>query len=766
MRLKIEEIATKNKILFIGDHTHTVVTALKKNLKPYHFTFFFSSVMPQQVYQYYAVFVFNDQKQTQQALKLLQHTSPSQNSTALIIFFVHDKNSAQKLAHRINQSLYPQVKIINTDARDDKETINKILWFAFSQSAELFLNFEKTLPPIESKCKQKIPYIKIHTSFILQKKKIVVWILLIFLFVEFFFIVPLGISSLLMYQSIQALHRSDIIKSKQYLAFSKPFFSVAYTSYKAARPVLSFLYLALIPDTIINIEENSIYALNDAIASIENSKQLILLILKIDKTHNEKNEATVRIQLLQQSAHNLTKRLAFLEQKLNYAIDPIPKIQKKIQDILRALRSIEIFLSHADLLLGKNGARKYLLLFENNMELRAGGGFIGSFGIVSFDSYTLQSLEVKDVYEADGQLKVHIEPPEAIATYLHQPHWFLRDSNFSPDFQENFEKAEDFLKKELNLANFNGGIALTTTALNTIIGAFGSVYIPDYQDTVTKDNFYIKAQTYTEKNFFPGSTQKKNFLSSLTRSLMLSLDRVSLKDLAEAIRQSLDDKQIVLYMKDEVFKNNTDNLHWNGKLIVPQCANNLSPCINDNIFVVDANLGVNKANFFISRLIAIKVKIEKDGVINNILSVSYKNDSPGEVFPGGTYKNYFQVYLPQDITVREITKNGTLVKRYETRATDHFTILAFYFEIPPQKTAHIKILYRLAQTIQKGTQKYQLVIQKQIGAINNDVHFELQTPNAISIISKNFPALAKERRLVYNTTLSSDKIFIIELIKE
>jgi len=48
------------------------------------------------------------------------------------------------------------------------------------------------------------------------------------------------------------------------------------------------------------------------------------------------------------------------------------------------------------------------------MELRPGGGFIGSYAILSVDKGKITNFKIYDVYDADGQLKNHIEPPFAI----------------------------------------------------------------------------------------------------------------------------------------------------------------------------------------------------------------------------------------------------------------------------------------------------------------------------------------------------------------
>ena len=91
--------------------------------------------------------------------------------------------------------------------------------------------------------------------------------------------------------------------------------------------------------------------------------------------------------------------------------------------------------------LTEKNPKKYVIFFANNMELRPGGGFIGSFGIFEIGNYSIGEIKIYDIYDADGQLTVHLDPPKPIAQYLHVPHWFFRDSNFSPDFFTNLPRA-------------------------------------------------------------------------------------------------------------------------------------------------------------------------------------------------------------------------------------------------------------------------------------------------------------------------------------
>lgn len=762
MSLSTEEIKQSAKILFIFRKKTPLIGLLKNKLSQYQYEVFSSARLPQRLDQFKYVFIF-DEKKAINKVKTHCNASLQTNKYQILIILINQRKEIEKLSHFISTQKIGNLKIINIDEAlfDNESLVEKIIWFMVSKSKERALNLERLIKKERAGVEKRPTWPSLKIS----KRRIFLLLCLFFFFVEIFFIFPLLGTGFFLYQSAKAIENEKLQESKNYLAYASPLLSLTRKTYRLSRPIFSFFYLALLPDDIISLEENSYSLLQTAFETMENGKKIIPLMLNY-KENQEKRELLARLAKFKSQTEELSKKMSLVSQRMNYKVKKAQQIKLKLIEVEETINQLKKFLVHLDELLGKNGEKNYLVLFQNNMELRPGGGFIGSFGILTFADYKLKNLKIEDVYEADGQLKAHVEPPLAIKKYFHQPHWFLRDSNFSPDFPENLEKAEFFLEKEMGLTNFAGGIGITTTAINYLLEGFGDVYLPDYDEMINKDNFYIKTQLYAEKNFFPGSIQKKTFLSSLVRTLLLKLEDASYKKLAYALKRSLAEKQIVLHFKNENLNEEVNLFGWGGKMVVPKCAEQLQNCVVDNFFPVDANLGVNKANFFLSRLINFKVKIKESGEIEDLLSLTFKNDSPTEIFPGGTYKNYFQVFLPKNSLVKQVTKNGVLVENYEERDENQFKIVAFYFEVPPQKTAEIKINYLLREKITKGRNIYQLVIQKQIGSANNDLILEFYFPKNIFVINQNFSTLAKENSLIYNTSLSTDRIFFIELTKE
>ena len=198
-------------------------------------------------------------------------------------------------------------------------------------------------------------------------------------------------------------------------------------------------------------------------------------------------------------------------------------------------------------------AKTYLLLFQNNMELRPTGGFIGSFALLTINSGKIIEFKILDVYDADGQLKGHVDPPYPIRKILNQPNWFLRDSNFDPDFAKSAVQAAWFLQKELG-KSVDGVIAVNAFFLQNLLKVTGPLDLPDFNnEVVSADNFFSKSEVYIQKDFFPGSAQKKDFLTAVSSAMQLKLisdKNLSWMELMIAVKNALDEKNILLWGVD------------------------------------------------------------------------------------------------------------------------------------------------------------------------------------------------------------------------
>jgi len=766
MKLKVELENAGQKILIVEKKPTPFAANLKEELTKYDNEIFLSPKPPNKLDRFHYCFFINETYPLENLIE--------KSYREVIFIFVNQRKQAQKYDAFIRQMDMKRVKVVNYKGSVYLNPHNRdaIIWFALSKTKETLLNLQQTLAAKqpEHPAADWSPKPAVAPKFVfdwhrrIKPKSLIIGFIGFFVAYHFLFILPLLGSSYLFYRSANYLKQNQIEKTRFSANEGAILLSLSNSLYHIPRQTFLFFSIAAWPDNLIQINEKTNLSLKETLATHENSRQIFRLLLKKDKTLQEKENMLLRIESLKKAIADLNENSSFLEQKIVTAIPKLKRLREDLNQISDSLGKVSRLLSFSDYFLAKDGEKKFLLLFANNMELRPGGGFIGSFGILTMKDLTLEEIKIYDVYDADGQLIAHVEPPAPLKKYLEQPHWFLRDSAFSGDFSENYEQAVFFLGKELNLNGFSGGILITTSAIQNILGAFDKIYLPDFNESVTPENFYIKAQLYAEKNFFPGSTQKKSFLSSLTRQLMINLENVAPSQLVKGIKKSLDEKQIVIYFDSPDIQKTVNSFYWSGRIIDPHCPPNLTNCYADSIFPLDANLGVNKTNFFVNKTMDMKINIDKDGFIRNNLTIKFKNDSPNNVFPGGTYKNYFQILLPADSVVDKITKNDIAVDNIDENI-DRFRQVGFLMEVKPKETAEINIGYHSSMNLKKGRAYYQLVTQKQIGSSNADLTLNINLPNNI-YINQNFTPLVKEKQIIYNTGIAADKIFFIELLKE
>ena len=425
----------------------------------------------------------------------------------------------------------------------------------------------------------------------------------------------------------------------------------------------------------------------------------------------------------------------------------------------------EIFQTLPDLL-GMNRRKTYLLLFQNNMEIRPTGGFIGSFGLISFEKGKLVNFEVQDVYFADGQLKGHVEAPVKIKEFLGSSGgWYLRDSNWDPDFPTSAEKGEWFLEKETGY-QVDGVIAVDFFVLQRILEVLGEVNLVDYQTTITKDNFFEKSQFYNEVGFFPGSTQKKDFLGAVGLATLEKIKSSQPRDLGLiflSILKSLEEKDILISFNNKESQKTIDKFNWDGGIKSVKCDKNKNDCLSDYLMLVEANVGVNKVNYFLNRSLSLENIFTIDGKVVKNLSIFYENQSPTNVFPGGDYKNYLRIYVPlgsivTGCKIEDLTgKDGDKECKVDITSEHEKTIFGLLVEVPVGKKRKVEINWELSKNFSKG--QYFFLVQKQSGVKNDNFFVSFVYPKSWQVFSKSTDSLTGEGKLIYNSHLGKDKVF-------
>lgn len=468
-------------------------------------------------------------------------------------------------------------------------------------------------------------------------------------------------------------------------------------------------------------------------------------------------------------------------QKLE-AENNLPKtVLQKLHDMDGSINLVEETIDTWPDLLGFDGDRTYLILFENNMELRPGGGFIGSYGILPINNGRPGKLQINNVYNADGQLTKQVQPPYGLQRYLGVSHLFLRDSNFDPDFTKDAAQAAQLFQFETG-QKINGVIAIDTDFLKNIISAVGPVILPDYHVTVTPDNFYLLTETYAEKNSFPGSTQKQDFLRSLTDALMNKLQtekEIPYDKFSQMVVSSLKEKDLLLSFSDpgiqNVFTvNDLSSSLWDGRVF----ENNT---IYDYFGVVDSNLGTNKANYYIKRSINQTSGIDDTGAMKTTAAVTYVNTATKTSTFGGDYRDYVRFVVPDNATLTAVAFNNTQVQtspavtdptlftmpdftpppglEVDQEQEDKEKTIGFFFIVPVGETKTVSITYTMPGALDTSSTafSYNLRLFKEPGTGDDPYQLSLSYPNDFTLFTsdKNFTNVGG--KLIYSEPFSEDR---------
>jgi len=491
---------------------------------------------------------------------------------------------------------------------------------------------------------------------------------------------------------------------------------------------------------------------------------------------------------LMEEAEELVWQLGLLQSNLSGRWGWLPKVwqnqllayREKAQKTRTALSEAARIMPRLDWILGLNNAgapeqRKFLVLLQNNMELRPTGGFIGSYAQVTFKGGRLTDFEVKDVYIADGQLKGHVDPPLPLKEILGEDGWFLRNSNWDPNFPGSANTAAWFFEKETGV-QVDGVVAFNLAAAQKIVESLGEIYLPDFNEKISSANLFERAEFYSETNFFPGSVQKMSFLSSLGKQLFETVKSASPAQylgVANATYQSLKEREIMLWTGNEAVNLSLATNNWEGK--IKEVGTDAPGNFNDYLFLVEANLGINKANYFLRRSIEKAVTIDMDGKVSQVIKINYENTAQNTTWPGGNYKNYLRVYLPLQTAVNSIYVYDPLEEKSaentEALASDKLKqaiengkeLVGFLVEVPISSRRTVEIRITQKANLSGDSFKYLFYLQKQSGFGSTPVTVLVSYPEGFKPLQVTPEAIVSESGVVFNQQLDQDIPFGVEL---
>ncbi|MBP7811580.1 MAG: DUF4012 domain-containing protein [Candidatus Moranbacteria bacterium] len=439
-------------------------------------------------------------------------------------------------------------------------------------------------------------------------------------------------------------------------------------------------------------------------------------------------------------------------------------------------------------LLGGNGPRKYLFLFQNNHELRATGGFIGSYALLSVHDGIVENFFVDGIFNPDGQLKENIVPPKPIQKI--SAGWSLHDSNWYPDFPTSAEKAIFFYEKTGG-PTVDGVITVTPTVMERLLSVLGPIDLPAYGVTIDSENFIQIVQEQVEEKYDKTENNPKKILSDLSVEVFDRMTKIGdyreFLRVAETLVQGLNEKHVLLYVRHTETEEMIDHAGWSGKLIGTE---------KDFLSVVHSNINGYKTDGVIEESISHRADIAVDGSITDTLIITRRHTGGHTPYEWWNKVNadYLRVYVPlgsellsvkgttwefpappleynalgfrQDPFVETREGNERIHKESGTRIGEESgkTVFGSWVYVSPGESVTVELTYRLPwkfdmeQLRLGGAERFSVLYQKQSGSIGSALHSEITYPEKWeSVWQTGGDLIPYSRRVVFEGNLETDR---------
>jgi hypothetical protein len=233
--------------------------------------------------------------------------------------------------------------------------------------------------------------------------------------------------------------------------------------------------------------------------------------------------------------------------------------------------------------------------------------------------------------------------------------------------------------------------------------------------------------------------------------------------LVDSMFDLLEKNEIQISVNNSDLSKKIINLGWNGKIYNAKCTQ--ENCLADYWYIVEANLGVNKANYFINRGVEEVTEITTTS-LNRTIKVNYENTAKNDNWPGGNYKNYLRIYLPKNVELSQISVadgyDTSIKKIYSsseitTREVDGKKEVGFLVTVPVLKKRILEIKY--SSNLDLGTGKeftYMKYIQKQPGTGETSLVSLISFPENWQPLQVEPTASIVGGKLLFNLKLDED----------
>jgi hypothetical protein len=436
------------------------------------------------------------------------------------------------------------------------------------------------------------------------------------------------------------------------------------------------------------------------------------------------------------------------------------------------------------------GPKTYLVLVQNEDELRPTGGLITSVGTLLMQNGQIGNLTFDDSANMENWTKPYPAAPWQLQQYMNSRVLVLRDSNWFTNFPTTALYAES-LYSYVNDHSVDGVIAFDQHMLVEILDATGPIVIEVEGVSYTIDSSNViaymrSAKIPTAEDFATPGWSNKFFIKKIADVLMGKIFKgdVQPERFFTLLLQALNEHHLLVQLDSPSMTSLLASHRWDGAV---------RPEAGDYLMVVDSNIGFNKTNAVVASNLTYDVDLTNPASPIGSLAVVHTNNAAGvickqwnkirlqdeEYYPiTDCYWNYLRVYMTEgtkllEATPQAVPANWLILKQDIPARVDNLEegidgVQAFgtLQVIPGEESLTTSFRFALPAEIletQSGTNQviYHLLVQKQPGTLAVPITIRVHLANDASILAVPPGAVIQDHSILYQSDLRTDLDFKI-----
>jgi hypothetical protein len=334
----------------------------------------------------------------------------------------------------------------------------------------------------------------------------------------------------------------------------------------------------------------------------------------------------------------------------------------------------------APAMLGHDGDRNYLLLFQNNAELRAGGGIPGSVARLQAVDGSIHLLDQR-AGSSFGPYEEPVLPLQADTSSLYGniTGEYMQDVTLTPRFDLSAKLAREMWKRDAG-EEVDGVLAMDPVTLSYILRATGPVQLPT-GDTLTSDNAVklLLSDVYAK---YPDPTMQDAFFASAANAVFekVSSGDFDTKQFIAALTQGAGEGRLRMWSAT-----GSEQKRLTGTAAAGELPTETATTRQYGVYLNDGTGA--KMDYYLNKTVAVGSSVcRKDGRPTSVVEVTIKNTAPTNaatslpeyVTGGGAFgvepgkvKTLIAVYAPKNAIYVGSSQDGKPVALQTTSDGGH-----------------------------------------------------------------------------------------------